>query len=288
MTHAEDTTGSGVGTMDPQPERRTARAIVRRDPRNPAAYWAARDADFRLGSSDIAALVRGDLWRIWNAKTGHPDAYDNDAMYWGRELEAAVARRTALDHPTWRIQQRFALLGHPRIPWMVCSPDRLIFRAEAGPGILECKTARYAWDTIPESYLAQCQWQMAVTGYPWTILAVLASGQDYTEYRLPADPAMQSALINLGMAFHARLVTGDPPDLDTSGAARRWLVAQYPRAVREEFHPASARLIAAAETYRALTDQIRDLADEKERLGVILRDATGEAKGLSWAGGRVT
>ena len=275
-----------TSTSQREERRRNARRLVTRDPKNLAAYWAARRQ--YLGGSDIARLVRGQIWAVWRDKTEAIEAPDNEAMAWGRRLEAFVAKEWADRHPDRRVRQIHALLGHPVETWMAASVDRLVYGAPDGPEILEIKTTGQTWDDVPDSYIAQCQWYMAVTGAPRTTLAVLVRGQRLDEYIIDWDPALAHQLIRLGRSFWWRVQTNDPPPLDASADARAWLVAQYPRAATEEFRAASAHEQQLALDYAAAhAERVRAKARE-DALAAELMNTIGNAKGLAWTGGHVT
>jgi putative phage-type endonuclease len=93
------------------------------------------------------------------------DLSDNEWIYWGTKLEQLVADRFC--EVTGKSVRRRGLLKSDRKPFMLASVDRVVVGENAG---LECKTANsYAskeWegDNVPDTYYAQCQHYMAVTG----------------------------------------------------------------------------------------------------------------------------
>jgi putative phage-type endonuclease len=109
------------------------------------------------------------------------DSYVNAAMAWGLEKEPEALRLYSFEHDTDVNQVGF--LDHPRVTMSGASPDGLVGEL----GLLEVKcpiTATHIETvlgrTIPAKYLAQIQWQLAVTGRAWC---------DFVSYdpRLPAD-----------------------------------------------------------------------------------------------------
>ena len=261
--------------------------LARRDPRHPEAYWAIRR--HYLGGSDLAALVRGRLWQVWLDKTAGTALPATEAMDWGTRLEAVVARAVADRHPLWRIRQRHALLGHPTIPWLAASVDRLIYGPDGGPWVLEIKTTGQDWQgQVPEAYQAQVQAYLAVTGAPRAVLAVLVRGQHLEEYELAPDPTLQSALVALGDAFWTRVQRQEPPPLDASEAARAWLLARYPRADDALWAPPTDAVRQAAAAYTRCTQALQALEAERDQLAATLKAAIGPARGVADDQVRVT
>lgn len=72
---------------------------------------------------------------------------DNESMYWGRRLEDVVAvefaERYVTDHPgaEVKLHKGDCLVQHPKIPWMVCTPDYFV-DINGERCILQCKTTR--------------------------------------------------------------------------------------------------------------------------------------------------
>lgn len=189
-----------------------------------------------LGGSDIAAAAGLNPYKtpyqLYLEKRGEAepeDLSDNDAVHFGNVLEDIVAqeycRRTGR-----RVRRVNRILQHPVHAFMLASLDRDVI---GEPRILECKTAgRWArpedWgpsgtDQVPESYLLQTQWYLAVTGKQVADLAVLIAGQDFRIYEIPRDDALINELIRIGADFWHRVETGNPPEITSIEDARlRW------------------------------------------------------------------
>jgi len=256
-------------------------------PKEPAdAYWAARRRV--IGGSDIARLVAGDVWGVWMSKTQGWTPPDTEAMAWGRRLEDFVATEWQARHPEYRVRRVHALLGHPRIPWMGASLDRLAYGPADGPYVLEIKTTGQSWDAVPEPYLAQCLWYCLVTDSPRAMLAVLVRGQRLEEYVIERQPELETALVNLGGAFHARLQMNDPPPLDDSTAAQRWVTRLYPAATQNLYRPVPPEVAEAWSTYWEATATLRAAQRARDAAATRLKAAIGDARGLKDGRRRVT
>jgi|GEM_PF-3698194 len=253
----------------------------------PGPYWETRRR--YIGGSDIARLVAGDLWAVWNSKRLGETGPDTEAMAWGRRLEDYVADEWARQHPEYRVRRVHALLGHPRITWMAASLDRLCYGPPDGPYPLEIKTTgAAAWDDVPAPYRAQALWQCLVTDAPRALVAVLFRGQRLATYTVERDPDLESALVNLGGAFWARLQLDDPPPLDDSAAAQRWVTRLYPAATQDLYRPVPADAAEAWATFWETTATLRAAQRARDAAATRLKAAIGDARGLTDGRRRIT
>ena len=196
-----------------------------------------------IGSSDAAAAVGLNPYQsqleLWMHKTGKaellPAVDPNDEaspLYWGTLLEPIVAahytKRTGN-----RVRRVNAVLGHPRIPWMLANIDREVVGA-SDVQILECKTAGIngakLWrDGVPEYVQLQVMHQLAVTGKQAADVAVLIGGQELQVHRIERDEAMIAQLIALEEQFWGWVQRGEEPPADASESADTALRCLYPQ-----------------------------------------------------------
>jgi putative phage-type endonuclease len=100
--------------------------------------------------------------------TGKPtESFSNAAMEWGTEQEPHA--RAAYAARTGELVEEVGFIDHPTIQGAGASPDGIV-----GDGLVEIKSPQtntmLEWiltRTIPARYLAQMQFQMAVTGAKW-------------------------------------------------------------------------------------------------------------------------
>ena len=111
----------------------------------------------------------------------HAEGFVSAAMAWGMDKERDAQLVYEFEHDTEVVRAGF--LDHPRIAMSGASPDGLV--SETGLIEVKCPITATHLDTllgrpIPEKYLSQIQWQMAVTRREW---------RDFVSYdpRLPAD-----------------------------------------------------------------------------------------------------
>lgn len=94
-----------------------------------------------------------------------------------------------------------------------CSPDGMV----GNDGLIECKSRcqKYQVQTIveewtgevpvPDDYVLQIQTAMLVTGRKWCDFISYSGGLPMAVIRVPADPEMQSAIIEAAAKFEARV-----------------------------------------------------------------------------------
>jgi putative phage-type endonuclease len=96
------------------------------------------------------------------------ESYSNAAMQWGVETEAQA--RAAYEFRTDVTCGEAAFLKHPCIEWAGASPDGFV--SDDGLVEFKCPNTSTHIDTllgakVPEKYVLQMQWQMAVTDRGW-------------------------------------------------------------------------------------------------------------------------
>lgn len=168
-------------------------------PPNTPEWYAVRRSG--IGSSDIPAILGYSSHRtaahVWADKLGElPPDDGSEAARWGHLLEDVVARE-------WAERRGVVVATAPtvrnveRAHWMA-SPDRLVAGCPSAEACgLEVKT-RSAWvagswrEDVPDDVLAQCQWQLLVTGVEHVHVACLVGGQRLVEHLVRPEPAVQA------------------------------------------------------------------------------------------------
>lgn len=136
-------------------------------PKNHGEWLKAREEG--IGASEVSAILGLNPWEtpfsLWLRKTHQvPPAKENDAMRRGHYLEDAVVQWWMHETGEQVIKASAAdiIYVHPKYPYMRVTPDRVV---KGRKKLLEVKsTAGHMGDSIPDYYLAQCIYQMYVTG----------------------------------------------------------------------------------------------------------------------------
>lgn len=198
-----------------------------------------------VGGSDVAAIAGLSTYAspvaVFYDKLGLArEQPDNEAMQWGRLLEAPIAaefeQRTGLrvvcpqvlvwddEHP----HRRATLDGlvHEHGGWEADEPLPPI---EEVLGDLEIKTTRDApWVDVPDRVLIQKQWQLGVCGFDHGWIAVLHGGQRLEIHEVDFDPVAYDALCRIADRFWTEHVLAEnPPPADSNPATTETLKAVF-------------------------------------------------------------
>lgn len=194
--------------------------------------WEQARAGLCITATEIAAVLGFSPWQsrfsLWHKKAGLPTApfQSNPAVEWGSRLEDAVAQKFADEHSmelhktgTWRHRDR---------DWQRATPDRI-----GDNCLVEVKTSPFGdeWgpsgsDTIPLYYRCQVQWQMDVTGYRTTHVALLVSGHDYREYVVEYDETDAKLLRDAAERFLDEVRNNIRPPIDGADATYQTIRVQ--------------------------------------------------------------
>jgi putative phage-type endonuclease len=185
-----------------------------------------------IGGSDAAAVLGVSRWKtplqVYLEKRGEVSVDDISgfaAVEWGNRLEPVI-RQAYSDRTGESVIVPGRIIAHPTHDWMIGNLDGL---TQSGK-VLEIKTARSSegWgepgtDEVPAHYLVQVQHYMAITGAELADVAVLFGGSDLEIYSVPADPDLQSMMIDQEAAFWQSVQDGVPPQPRTMSDVRaRW------------------------------------------------------------------
>jgi putative phage-type endonuclease len=204
-----------------------------------------------ISASEIAAVLGlspyESPWSLWHRKKGLLEPQpDNEAMEWGRRIEALIVAKFAERHPEFHVRP-LGLCASERRPWQLATPDGAVEDVDRGPGTVavaallagvEAKTTD-SWDgwgdegtdDIPVLYRCQTLWQADVLGVDCVYLPALSRGKDYREYVVVRDDAAEADLIVMRLAaqqFLASLEGDEPPPLDAHPATTKTLRALHP------------------------------------------------------------
>lgn len=144
-----------------------------------------------IGASEVAAVIGLSPWdspfSLWLKKTKQvPPTAENAAMHLGHLLEPVVVTLWEEETGGRAVKASAAdiIYQDPEKHWRRVTPDRIAYRISAWSGkkekiLLEVKTTAVGFDadSIPDNYLAQCQYQMLVTGIHKCELIWLTSGR---------------------------------------------------------------------------------------------------------------
>jgi putative phage-type endonuclease len=179
-----------------------------------------------IGGSDAAVTCGASPWKtplaLWQEKTGKvtpPDIGNEDAVWWGSQLETLISER-ASDKYGLDIRQSHTMVKHPEHDFMHAMIDGKIVGKHQG---VEIKTTSgYNLDQwgeegssdIPLHYLLQCVHYQIVKGWtdhPWIVL-LLVDGRELRQYEVPFDKELAEMLMQKEHDFWNKVVNVVEPE----------------------------------------------------------------------------
>lgn len=200
------------------------------------AKWL-RERKKGIGGSDAGAILGVNPYKnafaVWQDKVSEEiDEAQSEAAYWGTVLEDVVAKEFERQSGK-KVRRINRTLVHREYPFIRANIDRDVVGENA---ILECKTANaffakeWEGNEVPASYLVQCQHYLAVTGAQMCYIACLIGGQRYVWKELPRDEELIGMIVKAEKDFwENHVLTGIPPEIDGSHAAKEYLSKTYSR-----------------------------------------------------------
>ena len=265
--------------------------------------WRSQWLEYRrhgIGGSDAPAVLGmskyASPYTVWLEKTGRAadrDLSDNEAVYWGVQLEDVVAAEYRKRHQGTSVKRAKCVMQSKERPWQFATVDRLLKTHDGRRGILEIKTCGSRrskdWeDGIPDYYIAQPTHYLAVTGYDFFDVAVLIGGQEYREYHVERDCDDIDALVERETAFWEEYVVKDVPplltglDCDTQAIREQYPTddGEYLQMLDEDL-PDVARCIAKRELSKQYAEEAREIENQ-------LKAIIGGAKGIQTPNRKIT
>ena len=193
-----------------------------------AEWLEARRAG--IGASDIAAIMGISPWstpfQVWASKVAEiPEDEGSEQMKWGRILENVILDEWAVENQ--KVFDRGLLIRSNDVSIMMATPDGLTTTSEGKLSVAEAKNrSEWSWDSIPEHYHAQVQWQLAVTGYEIGYLIVLFAGRHLETFEIEADNDYQTTQILAAGEFWKLVEANEPPPTD--GADNPLMASLWP------------------------------------------------------------
>jgi putative phage-type endonuclease len=254
-----------------------------------------------VGASEAATLLGANPWKsqlqLYAEKIAAvepDDLSDNEAVQWGKRLEAVII--DAYRDRTGRfVDAGGKLLRSTRYPWALCTLDAWTATEELGPyWPLEAKAVGLAkggeWvDGPPEHYRIQMMWQMLVTNKPRATGVALIGGQKLVWCDVERDETLVRKLVYHGEEFWARVQRREPPSPDGSDGSRRAIHAMFPDDDGETIVLPGVLLDAADELETIKLEEkalylrkVRAENDLKMALGPAERGALPDGRIVSW------
>ena len=218
-----------------------------------------------IGGSDAGAIMGVNPYKsileVWMDKTNQIaiEETESEAAYWGKLLEPVV-REEFTKRSGLSVQPVPFLLQHEEHIFMLANLDGMVDDPVYGRCVFEAKTSSAykadEWEKgIPDSYYAQLQHYLAITGWKGAYIAALIGGNDFIYRFIPRDEAYIEKLVNKEASFWNFVKMRKMPPADGSKATAEFLKREYNKAKD------ASNVILPAESEKWLT-QYREASAE--------------------------
>jgi putative phage-type endonuclease len=237
-----------------------------------------------IGGSDIAAILGFSRYRtavdVWAEKTGAlapEDISKKLPIRLGHKLEPVIAELFE-EETGFKVKRAAESFTHKKFPHFKAQVDRLVIGEDA---LLECKSAgefkakEWEGDDVPQEYVLQCLWQLAVTGKDLCYIACLIGGnRDFFYKRIERDDEMIANIEKQAAEFWDRYVLPKkmPP---ASAGDSATLYKLFPKG--DESVIVLPEYESRMSLYKSLGKDIDELEEKRDRIANEIRQAIGEA-----------
>jgi len=227
---------------------------------------------------------------VWLDMKGLQEIEVNLPMQIGLELEPIVAR--LFRQRTGKKLRKGEFTRHPKVEYFACTPDYEVIGEDA---LLECKTAGFfsgqnfglgGSDEIPDQYVCQTQWQLAITGKSVCYLAVLIDNSRFEIFKITRDEEFIKMLGSRAQKFYVEhFLADEPPELSGHEPDSRWVKNTYTYDNGGMVNTDEAHDALAVELVKTDLPELARLELEVERKKNILKGFMGEASILETSAG---
>ena len=252
----------------------------------------------RVGASESAAILGvpgawGGPYSVYGDKVLPPKEDDDDEKKLaGRVLEEAIAELARLKLGAKEKRRAARLLGSTIYPHLGCTLDYWVLHPIHGWIPLECKNTTESddWrddDRPPPHVWVQCQHQLAVTGEPIMVCAVLLWGYQLKCYEVPRDEKfITGTLVPETTRLWGHVEAGTRPDPDPSKECTATIKRLFPDAEPEKWLLVDEVTDYLDVTYFGLKEQADHLAERMADIKNQMRDKLENAEGVVMDDGR--
>jgi hypothetical protein len=174
-----------------------------------------------MTASKVAAVLGVSPWEsaysLWTLMKGLREKDpQNDRQARGHYLEPAILHWFTDEHPEFDLTPG---TFRTKDGWMGALPDACGGDDEWGT---------QGTDEVPTYYIAQAQWQMAVTGLGRVYMPLLTTRLRFVEYIVNRDQALIDTIVHKARAFMDSLAGDQPPPIDAHPATYESLRRVHP------------------------------------------------------------
>jgi putative phage-type endonuclease len=174
---------------------------------------------YSLGGSEIGTCMGLNPWEsayaLWAKKTGKIDnpPLTNWAVRFGQAFEEPILKLWAEEHPEYEVFTTGTYQDCDN-PWLHANPDALAKHKETGEWlVVEVKTARTSFESLPPTYEAQVRHYMMVMKIQRSVVVAVA-GMTWQEFWVDRDEFTEQVQLDQAKRFMAHITNDTKPDYD--------------------------------------------------------------------------
>lgn len=223
-----------------------------------------------IGGSDAGAVIGVNPFKsiidVYIDKTQGSDFQGNKYTHWGHNLEPVVFKEFQ------RLHNDFFCYEVPftmKKGCLVANVDGMCYDLEKGWGVVEIKTANtfagkeWKGETIPDSYFAQVQHYLGVTGLNYAYVACLVGGNDYKEFYIERSEEDIKLIQEKCTEFwNENILKEVPPMPDGTDSYSKYLLSASDSSVDDVVELDTIK--DKGEKYKAIKSEIEALEKEKK------------------------
>lgn len=230
-----------------------------------------------IGGSDISTICGlnpfQSAYHLWAVKTGKipSTVEENWAIRFGKAFEEPILKLWQEEHPEYEVY-RTGTYQDALLPFRHANPDALAKHKETGEWIvIEVKTGRQTWETVPAGYVAQVQHYLDILDMQRAVIVAVA-GMTWYDIWVDRDDFEIEVQRQKATDFMQAIFADQKPAWDGSESTYEAVRWQHPDIVNEEVEIDSLFLLQnAQEAYDKAAEELRYYKSQT-------LDAMGKAK----------
>jgi putative phage-type endonuclease len=202
-----------------------------------SAWHEAREDS--IGGSEVSTIMGlnpyESAYALWAKKTGKIPSLvvENWAIRFGKAFEEPILHLWSQEHPEYEVFTT-GTYQDALLPFRHANPDALARHRETGEWIVvEVKTARSTWDSVPAGYVAQVQHYMDILGLKQAAIVAVA-GMTWYDTWVERDDFEIEAQRQRVAEFYTMMMSDQRPAWDGSESTYEAVRYQHPDIVNEE------------------------------------------------------
>jgi len=186
-----------------------------------------------IGGSEVGTILGlnpyESAYALWAKKTGKIPSQikENWAIRFGKAFEGPILGLWAEEHPEWEVMLT-GTYQDEHCEYRHANPDAIARHVETGElMIIEVKTSRQTWESVPPAYVAQVLHYMGVLKIQRGIIVAVA-GMTWNEYEVPFSQGQLNVQNEMLGEFWHCITDDHKPAWDGSDATYHAVRAETP------------------------------------------------------------